>query len=129
MDDLYNNDFHKKTFETTIRAISNNAKIDETPKNSRYLRGDTSTIQNIDYENLQRKKDGLDPIKYTPFFKSIQVLPQDKEDWLHRMATNRIVQGIRESAATGASANIHGNNPLPAYIYGDEFGKKKGDFY
>ena len=129
LDDIYGNDYHKRTFETVLRSISNNARITETPKNSPYLRGDVTTIQNIESINKDRKASGLPSIKYKPYFKSIQVLPQDREDWLSRVGTNRIVQAIRESAATGAASNIHGNDPIPAYMYGSEFGKKDKSFY
>ncbi len=129
MDNLYQKDFHKRTFETVIRAISNNARITETPEKSNYLRGDVSTIQNLEQVNKDRKEMGLELIKYKPFFKSIQVLPQDRADWLSRVGTNHIVQAIRESAATGAATNIHGSDPIPAYLYGTEFGQKKGKFY
>jgi hypothetical protein len=49
------------------------------------------------------------------------------------VATNRIIQSIKESAATGAASNIHGNDPIPSYLTGTEFAKKfdpkKGHFY
>ena len=129
LDSIYQNDYHKRTFETVIRSISSNARIEETPKNSTYLRGDVSTMQKLDMENDVRKANGLEPIKYKPYFKSIQVLPQDRSDWLSRVGTNRIVQAIRESAATGAASHIHGTDPIPAYIAGVEFGKKKDTIY
>jgi len=129
LDGIYKKDFHKKTFETVIRAISNNARITETPKSSTYLRGDVTSIQNIDSLNKERKTDGLPDIQFKPFFKSIDVLPQDQESWLDRVGTNRIVEAIRESAATGAASNIHGTSPIPGYFYGAEFGKKPGSNY
>jgi len=129
LDEIYGNDYHKRTFETVLRAISSNARVTESQKDSTYLRGDVTSIQAIDALNLERKENDLSPIKYQPYFKSIQVLPQDREDWLSRVGTNRIVQAIRESAATGAASNIHGSDPIPAYMYGSEFGKKKDSFY
>jgi hypothetical protein len=129
LDDIYQKDYHKKTFETVIRAVSNNARITEAPPGSQFLRGDVTSIQNIEAINKERRKANLPEIKYEPFFKSIQVLPQDREDWMSRVATNRIIQAIRESAATGAASQIHGNDPIPAYFAATEFGRKPDSFY
>jgi len=127
LDDLYGNSYKRKHFETTMRAISNNAEILETPDDSNYIRGDKGTIQELDYQNKLRKASGLAPIKYQPYFKSIDYLPHEREDWLHRISANRIVNAIKDGAARGSSTNLHGTNPLPAWLYAEEFGK--GQFY
>lgn len=121
MDDLYNNDFHKKTFETVVRAVSNNAEVSEAPDDAPWIRGDKVTIPRVKYENKKREKEGLEPIKYKPYFRSTAYLPQDREDWLSKAGTSRIIQGLEHSVATGAASNIHGNDPVPAYLYGKEF--------
>ncbi|MBC8551994.1 MAG: hypothetical protein H8D23_20300 [Candidatus Brocadiales bacterium] len=131
LDEIYGNSYHKRTFETVLRSISSNARITESAKDSTYLRGDVTSIQAIDELNKERKSNDLAPIKFKPYFKSIQVLPQDNESWLDRVGTSRIIQAIREGAATGAASNIHGVSPIPGYLYGTEFGKSKkpGEFY
>lgn len=133
LDKTYREDFHKKTFETIIRAISSTARVLETPEKSDLLRGDSRSIQDLKNENRSRKEMGLSPVLFKPFFKSIEVLPGERDDWLSRMATNRIVSTIRDAAGTGMSTNIHGSDPLPAYLYGSDFGKEispeKGRFY
>ena len=133
LDDIYDHKFHKRTFETVIRGISDNAEIIDAPKDTGFLRGDLDKISRIDAINEIRVKKELPLIKYKPYFRSISMLPSDKQDWLSRLTTERLKQTITEGAATGMATNIKGRDPLPAYIYGLEFAKdfdpKKGKFY
>lgn len=134
MDKVYSDaGFYKKTFETLVRGISDNAYITEAPENSGFDRGDTSTISFLDYLNRKRKKEHLEPIKYEPYFKSVETLNTDNEDWLTKVTTNRIKAALRVGAAKGQYGNIKGKDPIPAYIYANNFGKNtdyvKGEFY
>jgi len=121
---IYEDDFYKKGLETVIRGISDNAEVMEAPSNSGFLRGDKSTISYLDKINKERTKESLDTIKYKPYFKSIETLNVDSEDWLTRFYTNRIKAAIQEGASKAAYGDIAGKDPIPAYIYGDEFGDK-----
>ena len=123
LDKIYNNSFHKKTFENVVRAVSNNAEITEAPDDSEYLKGDRSTVQFMNHVNKKRKEAGQDPLKYKKYFRSVKMLPGDSRDWLSRLGTSRLKQTIIEGAASGMSSNIHGHDPIPAYMYGEEFGK------
>lgn len=133
LSNLFDNKFHKRTFETVIRGISNNAEITEAPEGSGYLRGDLARISELEKINEERTRKQQPLISFTPYFRSISMLPGDKQDWLSRLTTERLKQTITEGAATGMATNIKGNDPLPAYIYGLDFGKdfnpKKGQFY
>jgi len=130
---IYGKDFYKKTFETVVKSISDNAEITYAPEDSGFLRGDVSTISYLDYLNRKRKKEGLELIEYKPFFKSIQTLNVDSDDWLTKVTTNRIKAALTTGASKGQFANIKGKDPIPAYIYAEEFGKntnpEKGEFY
>jgi DNA-directed RNA polymerase subunit beta' len=46
-----------------------------------------------------------------------------KEDWLSNLGFRYLKENLLDNVATGATANIHSFNPIPAYIYGAEFGK------
>lgn len=132
LDSIYKGDFNKKSFETVVRAISDNAVVTSAPDNSGYERGDKTTISELDYINKDRKKEGLDTIKYSPYFKSIETSNVDKEDWLTKFTTNRIKQALQEGVSSASYSDVSGKDPIPAYLYGDEFGKGdpgKGIFY
>lgn len=64
-----------------------------------------------------------EPVVAEPVAIGINKIPSIKGDWLGRMGFRYIENTIREGAATGAEANIHSLNPIPALSYGAEFGK------
>jgi len=129
---IYGDNFNKKSFETVVRAISDNAQVVDAPDKSGYYKGDKMTLSELKHINKERAKEGLELIKYTPYFKSIETSNVDQEDWLTKFTTNRIKQALQEGVASGSYTNLHGKDPIPAYLYGDEFGKTdpaKGIFY
>ena len=80
LDRVYEGKFHKKTFETVLRAVSNNAEVTESPDDSEFIRGDRSTVHYLNDVNKARKIAGKDPIKYKKYFRSIKMLPGDSQD-------------------------------------------------
>lgn len=134
MNNIYKDSgFYKKTFETLVRGISDNAYITKAPEDSGFDRGDKTTKSFVDYLNKKRKKENMDLIEYDPYFKSVETLNTDNDDWLTKVTTNRIKAALRVGAAKGQYGNIKGKDPIPAYIYGDGFGQntdyEKGEFY
>jgi len=132
MDNIYKNQFQKKTFETVVRSLSDNAVVTKAPDDSGFLRGDKSSPSYLNSLNKQRKKEGLAPIKYEEYFKSVDTLNVDYDDFLTQFTTNRIKNALTTGAAQGKYANIRGKDPIPAYLYGEDFGKGKverGEFY
>ena len=132
MDNIYKNQFHKKTFETVVRSLSDNAVVTQAPDKSGFLRGDKTSTSYLKTLNKQRKKEGLAPIKYDEYFKSVDTLNVDYDDFLTQFTTNRIKNALTTGAAQGRYANIRGKDPIPAYLYGEEFGKgdvERGEFY
>jgi DNA-directed RNA polymerase beta subunit/DNA-directed RNA polymerase beta' subunit len=135
INDIYENKYHKKTFESVLRGVSNNAEITDIPINSNttYKRGDSLPLSKIKKINKDLANQGKPLIQYNPYFKSITVLPTDSEDWLSRLTTNRLKQTIQEAAATGMISNIHSVDPIPSYLYGAEFNRnldiKDNKFY
>jgi DNA-directed RNA polymerase subunit beta' len=116
----------KRTFETVIRGIANQAVISDS-KDSEFLRGDQIPLTQILDSNKRRAEDGKDPIEYEPYFKSIDTLAMDNPDWLSKLTVNRIRETLKDGASLGAASNLHGTDPMPSYLYGTEFGK--GEFY
>jgi len=130
---IYGPGFHKKTFETAIRGVSDNAEVIDAPNDSGFIRGDKTSISSLKSLNRKRRKEGLGEIKFIPYFKSIDTLNTDAEDFLTRLTSSRVKAGLTTGAAKGLYANIKGKDPIPAYIYGENFGKntdyKKGNFF
>jgi DNA-directed RNA polymerase subunit beta' len=134
---IYDNKFARKTFETVLRGVSNNAEVlgipDEVENKVDFMRGDTVQLTRLKRLNREFEKEGKPQIEYRPYFKSIGVLPLKDADWLKRLTTNHLVQTIQDAAAMGGEGDTKGTDPMSAYLYGLEFGKeinpKKGQFY
>ncbi len=123
----------KRTFETVLRGIANQAVITDAPEDSEHYRGDTATLSALLYENKQRKTEGKPLIEYEPYFKSIDTLALDNPDWLSKLTVNRIKETLKNGAALGAASNLHGTDPMPGYLQGNEFNRNvdfsQGRFY
>ena len=125
INNVYENKFARKTFESVLRGTSNNAELLHVPKHVErdWLKGDVVPLTTINKLNREYKKADNELIEYRPIFKSIEVLPLDTKDWLSRVTTNRIVQTIQDAAAQGMSSDVKGVDPMPAYLYGLSFGQ------
>jgi len=129
LDDVFDGQFHKRTYETVVRAMGSQARITEAPEDSDLIRGDVADIWHLKKLNTKRKAEGKELIQYEPYFKSIDMLPHDRADWLSRLSVNRLRGTVQEAAARGLVSDIHGVDPIPAYMYGTEFGKKEDGRY
>jgi hypothetical protein len=50
-------------------------------------------------------------------------------DWMARLAHRNLKSTIQQAAHFGDVSNIHGTSPVPAYVFGLEFGQgKKGRY-
>lgn len=128
LDEIFGGDFHTKTFETMIAGISDNAEVTDAPDDSEFFRGDKTSASRLNKINKERRAEGLEPIKFKSYFKSIDTLNTDNPDWMTRITTNRVKNALQTGAARADYGNIAGKDPIPAYLYGEDFGKpdKKG---
>jgi DNA-directed RNA polymerase subunit beta' len=122
LDDIYENKFYQKTFETAIRGVTDNAEILE-PGDTEFLPGDKVAASYIKKKNKALIKDNKTPAQFKEYFKSIEMLTDDGQDWLDRLSNVHLKSTIKDMASTRMASNIHGHNPLPAYMYGLEFAK------
>jgi len=137
INNIYENKFARKTFETVLRGVANNAEItnvpDEVEDQVHFMRGDTVPITRVKRLNREFQAEGKPSIEYKPFFKSLSVLPLHNEDWLSRLSTNRLRQTIQEASAMGMESDTKGTDPMSSYLYGLDFGQetdpKKKKFY
>jgi len=129
INNVYDNKFSRKTFETVLRGVSNNAELTKVPDHidKPWLRGDVVPLTTIKKINRDLEQKGLEKIEYKPFFKSIDVLPLYTTDWLSRLTTNRLKQTIQDGASQGMKTQVQGTDPMPSYLHALTFGK--GKFY
>lgn len=61
--------------------------------------------------------------------KSATMVPRMHPDWLARMAHQGLKTTVQQAAHTGQKAELHGTHPVPAYVYGVEFGQGESGRY
>jgi hypothetical protein len=106
-----------------VKAMTNLTKVEDPGDHTEFIRGDyapTTLVANLNRTTPKGKR----PITHQPILKGVNALPLDMhEDWMARLNHERLSQSIPEAAAAGWMSNIHGNHPIPAVVYGAEFGK------
>lgn len=82
------------------------------------------------------KKEGIKEVLIAPrapsvefVMKSATNVPKMNEDWIARMSHQGLKPSILRAAHTGEISDLHGTHPIPAYIYGAEFGQGEGGKY
>lgn len=112
----YSKPIKKNFFEAVVKEMTNVSQIID-PGKSDFDFGDYAPLNKIEDLNRQGQE-----ISHSPILKGINTLPLVSEDWMARMATRDIAKTIREGASRGWTSDIHGTHPIPAYVYGAEFG-------
>ena len=121
--DVYKDEHVKRrNIETVVRSLTNLARVED-PGDSAHLHGDLVLRTVVDEHNRSLKPDEK-PIIAKPVIRSAEQVALDQhEDWMARLNFERLRQTILEGASRGWKSNIHGPNPVPAYVFGAEFGK------
>lgn len=63
------------------------------------------------------------------FMRPLTRNPLLNPDWMARLGHRHLKESILEGVQTGQVSDIHGTHPVPAYVYGKEFGKGPGGRY
>lgn len=67
--------------------------------------------------------------KITPIMAPATRNPLLNPDWMARLGHRYIRDSILEGAQYGHSSDVHGTHPVPAYMFGEEFGEGRGGRY
>lgn len=124
---VYDDKFHRKTFETVVRGTSNFAEITDLPEDvdeTNWLRGDLVPLTTLKKINRERAQNNKELIQYQPVFKSIAILPTYATDWLGKLTTSRLKDAILDAASFAQTTNLKGTDPMPAYLHAIDFGQK-----
>jgi DNA-directed RNA polymerase subunit beta len=113
----YEQPINKNIFEMIVKEMTNTTQVINPGKSTEFEAGDMVPLSKINEIN---NKGG--DVAHNPILKGINTLPLVSEDWLARMGTKDLSKTIREGASRGWSSDIHGTHPIPAYVYGAEFG-------
>jgi len=97
--------------------------------------GPYETLTNKHIAALRARKIGQVPVfskddlVVRPIMLGTERAALHKGDWLANLGFRFLGQTFRENAATGATASLHGWNPIPSLAHGAEFGKGEGGRY
>jgi len=68
------------------------------------------------------------PLEHTPLLSGIRQIPAFRKDWMAQLGFQHLEKALTEGAAQRWKSAIQGNNPVPAFAYGAEFGRKKESY-
>jgi len=113
----------RRNIETFVRAMTNMSKVHDSGDHEEWIRGDMVPTSEVRAFNSVLPK-GKKPVMAEPVLKGIQMLPLELQtDWLARMNTGYLRQGLVDAASEGWKSRIHGEHPIPGMAYGKEFGQ------
>lgn len=114
----YTQPIKKNIFEAVVKEMTNTTQVINPGDSTEFEFGDYAPLNKIESVNSS----GGD-IAHSPILKGINTLPLVSEDWMARLGTRDLAKTIREGASRAWSSDIHGTHPIPAYVYGAEFGQ------
>ncbi len=109
--------------EAVVRSLSDVTRVVASGSSDSYLKGQFTSRSQLQAKNKQLLAAGLQPVEHIPVLKGIETMPLEvQEDWMAKLNHRGIRGSLMDSAAIGATSNLHGVNPVPGMAYGAEFG-------
>ena len=122
--DIYGREgVRRQNVETVVRALSDLTRVVDPGDHDTFIKGQFASRAKVQEANKQLLAQNLQPIQHTPIMKGIDVMPNEvQEDWMAKLNHEKLRYNLRESASLGATADLHGVNPIGPMAYGAEFG-------
>jgi DNA-directed RNA polymerase subunit beta' len=122
IDKINDGKLDKRDIETIVRGISNTTRVLNSGDNTNLVAGDVTQLTTVEKWNKDAGKIGAKPVKHEPFLTptGIQAKAQASENWIARLAHNRIKRVLEEGTTQGWKTTIdpEKGHPLPTYITG-----------
>lgn len=113
----------RRNVEVIVKTMTNLARVDDPGDHPDAVVGDLKSHSKMRAWNGAHP--GKKPVQFTPELSSLQQFPLDmQEDWIARLNSNQLHKTLIEGSREGWKSNIHSHHPIPAIVYGTEFGKK-----
>jgi DNA-directed RNA polymerase subunit beta' len=125
-DELYNAVYKsegvkRRNLETVVRSLTNLTHVKD-PGDSGHIHGDIA-LRTVVEEHNHSLKPGEKPIEHEPFLsRSRETALTHHEDWMALLNFQELRRTILDGTAKGWKTDLHGNNPIPAYVRGETFG-------
>lgn len=89
----------------------------------------TPIIDALRQQGIQEVSVYTGGLRIKPIVKPLTRNPLLSPKWMTKMQHRYLKKTLQEAAATGAVDTIHGTEPIPAYVFGAEFGLGTGGKY
>ena len=123
IDDINDGKLDKRDIETIVRGITNTTRVLNSGDHPNLVSGDVAQLSSVNSWNKESDKRGDKKVKHEPFLTptGIQAKAQATEDWVARLAHNRIKQVLEEGTTMGWKTTIDPKkgHPLPQYVTGE----------
>lgn len=88
-----------------------------------------NVVKELQSRGIDKVTVAIDPPRTQFLMKSIAQTPLLNQDWMARLSHQYLGKTIKDGAAFGWHADTHSYHPIPAYVYGTEFGKGSSGAY
>ena len=123
IDKINDGKLDKRDIETIVRGITNTTRVVNSGDHPNLAPGDVAQLTFVEDQNKKLAKAGAKTVKHEPFLTptGIQAKAQSSEDWIARLAHNRIKKVLEEGTTMGWKSTIDPKkgHPLPQYITGE----------
>ncbi len=104
-----------KTIEPAVKMLTDSVRVTDAGDHPHLVTGDYASLSQVEASN--RQAPGAKPVTFTHELPGSEFLPHRQDDWAHRMAHNRLRQGLQE-AATQAQTAGGGASPFASLFFG-----------
>lgn len=104
-----------KTIEPAVKMLTDVVRVIDPGDHPHLVSGDYASLAQVDAWN--RQNPGEKRVTYEHKLPGSEFLPHRQDDWAHRMAHNRLRQGLQE-AATQAQVAGGGTSPFASLFFG-----------
>jgi hypothetical protein len=89
----------------------------------------TPSVASALKQHSDKVKVAVNPPDFKFVMHPLERTPLLRKDWLARMAHRYIRDAVEEGAHFHYDSDLHGNHPVPGFLYGVEFGNGPGGSY
>jgi DNA-directed RNA polymerase subunit beta' len=104
-----------KAIEPAVKMLTDTVRVTDAGTHPHLVTGDYGSLSQVEAWN--RSNPTADPVKFVHELPGSEFLPHRQDDWAHRMAHNRLRQGLQE-AATQAGTAGGGTSPFASIFFG-----------
>lgn len=86
-------------------------------------------VKELKEHSIDTVEVAINPIEVSFLMKPVTHAPLLHQDWMARMAHQYLGKTLKDGAAFGWKTDVHSYHPIPAFVYGTEFGRgSKGTY-